>query len=183
MTIRYNTYTEEESAPPPVAYRLVRDAARVVDEMAGQWSNDASRGCYDDGGPTVELVVYQGAQSVPVTVEPFGCELIAGWGEDRTGAKAVFALLLELLERQRIATPDPDATRAARPDPLYAQLTVRREPLPHWDAITRLDYELVGPPYPAVGARVCWYERTNAGPMSALLDAAAAEDLRAEVVG
>lgn len=93
-------------------------------------------------------------------------------------------MLLELLERQRIATPDPEATPAACPDPLYNQLTILREPAPTWDAITELDRNLVGPPYPAVGARLCYYARTNEGPTTdRLVDEATAESLRGQVVG
>lgn len=183
VAIREFAFPDEPSALA-VEYELVQDAAQLIAAVEEQPGYDASQGCHDDGGPTGELVVHRGGEAIPVTVESFGCGLVAGWGDDRTGGKAIYELLLELLERQRIATPDPDATPAACPDPLYAQLTILREPVPHWDAVTTLDYEVVGPPYAAVGARVCHYDRTNAGPSTErVVEPATAESLRTLVTG
>lgn len=166
-------------------YRLVMGVERLTKEMSAKAAYDSSQGCPDDGnGQPVELTVHLGSTAIPVLVEPFGCQLVAGWGQDRGGGQAVSALLFELLERQRVATPVADPVPAACPDPLYAQLTIGREPSPHWDAITVLDADAVGPPYPAVGARICHYQQTNAGPTTQrLLDAEQAEALRLQTVG
>lgn len=167
-------------------YELVQDADRLVAELDGLAGYDDSQDCPNDAGPIVDLVVRGGEQPVEVTLELFGCELVAGWGDERTGAEEVHRLLVELLERQRIATPAPDATPAACPVPLWSQLTIYREPLPHWDEVVSLDPTVPGPPYEAVGARLCHYERTGVDSQPTterVVDAATAESLRGLVVG
>lgn len=167
----------DQPRPPAREFELVQDAQRVVDLIGQQMAYDESQDCTSDGGPTAELTVHSGGQTIPVTMQVYGCGLTTGWGEDRGGAKTVYPLLLELLEEQRIATPDPAATPAACPDPLAARVD-DVERTPYWAA---LDWEgpVQGPPYPAVGARVCSYPQTNAGPaVDRLVDDVAAERLR-----
>lgn len=95
----------------------------------------------------------------------------------------MYSRLRQLLEAQRVGAPDPQATPATCPDPLYAQLDIVREPTPTWDDLDGAAGITDGPPCAAVGARVCWCRQTNAGPdVDHMVDAAAAEALRLQVV-
>lgn len=153
-----------EPVRPAQRHRLARDAQRLLDRLSELRELPDSEGCNADAGNTLDLTVRRpGEQQAQVRAEAFGCEVVTGWGEDRTGGKQVQDLLLELLERQRVASPVADPVPGPCPTPLWEQLTILREPVPQWDALAVLDDRVVGMPYPAVRARVCRYDALGQG--------------------
>jgi len=149
---------------PDTTQVLQRDTGRLLvflDALPPVGSTDE---CHDDAGPRVSLVVRsEEGEVITVQAATFGCEEVTGWGPSRGEGRRVYELVTELLERQRIGTLDPDAFPAVCPSPLWPQLTIDREPVPHWDAIATLDPAVIGPPYPAVAARLCRYDATGPG--------------------
>lgn len=169
------------------SYVLERDADRVVellDDLPGRRAGDPP-GCPDDAGPTVELVIHGDHADRTVVAETFGCQTVTGWGEDRTNGRELFQLIFELLERQRVASLLTDPVPAECPRPLWPQLTIFREPTPHWDALALLAESGIGPPYPAVAVRLCRYQATGSTSVPTserLVEGDAAEALRQQVV-
>ena len=150
--------------PPVQRHRLERGAQRLLDALSELDELPDSEGCNADAGNTLDLTVRRpGEEQARVRAQAFGCEVVTGWGDDRTGGKAVQDLVLELLERQRIATPVAAPAPGPCPAPLWEQLTILRQPVPQWDALADLDLAVVGMPYPAVGARVCRYDALGEG--------------------
>ena len=182
-----------EASPPAQRLRLERDAQRLLDLLSDLPASPDDDSCNDDAGNTLDLVVRRpGEQQVQVRAQAFGCEVVTGWGEDRTGGKEVQDLVFELLERQRVASPVAEPAPGPCPAPLWEQLTIVRPPVPQWDALAILDDAVVGMPYPAVGARVCRYDALGQGSRPAVervvtadvaerLRRLVAEDLRAGV--
>lgn len=153
-----------EAVPPVQRHRLQRDAQRLLDGLSELGELPDTEGCNGDAGNTLDLTVRRpGEQAVRVRAQAFGCEVVTGWGEDRTGGKDVQSLVFELLERQRVADPVADPVPAPCPAPLWEQLTIVRRPVPRWDALAVLDRQTPGMPYDAVGARVCRYDALGRG--------------------
>lgn len=95
-----------EPVRPGQRHRLDRDAQRLLDRLSELPELPDGAGCDADTGNTLELTVRRpGAQQAQVRAEAFGCEVVTGWGEDRTGGKDVERLVLELLEGQQVASP------------------------------------------------------------------------------
>ena len=182
-----------EPSPQAQRFRLERDAQRLLDLLSELPEFPDNDYCNDDAGNTLDLVVQRpGGQQAQVRAQAFGCEVVTGWGEDRTGGKEVQDLVFELLERQRVASPVAEPAPGPCPAPLWEQLTILRQPVPQWGALTIPDDALLGMPYPAVGARVCRYDALGEGSRPAVervvtadvaerLRQLVAEDLRAGV--
>ena len=153
-----------EPVRPAQRHRLARDAQLLLDRLSELRELPDSEGCNADAGNTLDLTVRRpGEQQVRVRAEAFGCEAVTGWGEDRAGGKEVRTLVFELLERQRVASPVADPVPGLCPTPLWEQLSILRQPLPHWDALAALDDQAPGMPYGAAGARVCRYDSLGEG--------------------
>ena len=176
-----------EPARPGQRYRLARDAQRLLDSLSELGELPDSESCNADAGDTLDLTVRRpGEQEARVRAEAFGCEVVTGWGEDRAGGKQVQRLVLELLERQRVASPIADPVPGPCPRPLRKQLSIQRPPVPRWDALAVLDQRVVGMPYQAVRARVCRYDALGEGSRPAVervVPADVAERLRRLATG
>lgn len=153
-----------EPVPSSKHLRLEHDAQRLLDRLSGLQALPDSEGCNDDAGNTLDLTIRRpGERPAQVRAQAYGCEVVTGWGDDRTGGKEVEDLVVELLERQRVATPVAEPAPGPCPSPLWEQLTIVREPVPQWAAQATLDDAVVGMPYEAVSARVCRYDALGAG--------------------